>query len=193
MRVEINDLRKVVLAASGAGRARGHGGPLAGGLDHDRLRHLGLRRKARGSRAWPGSCTTTAGATRTPITEAEAEQGLAGPGGGLPLAGLRRDPGPVRRPVRRGRGDAAIIDPNEPSLGQSFPLLPANLKPPVPATNLAQWGYAADTETSPSNLSAFQAHVGRLAASGDPRGWDQAGEITPIVALREDVLGLVAG
>src|SRR5262249_38982885 len=27
---------------------------------------------------------------------------------------------------------------------------------------------------------AAQAHLGHLAASGNPRGWDQAGEITPI-------------
>src|SRR6185295_15481027 len=55
-----------------------------------------------------------------------------------------------------------------------------NLKPPIPVTNLAQYGYALDTETSPPNLAAAQAHLGKLAASGDPRGWDQAGEITPI-------------
>jgi hypothetical protein len=47
-------------------------------------------------------------------------------------------------------------------------------------TNLAQYGYALDTETSPPALIAAQAHLGRLAASGDPRGWDQAGEITPL-------------
>jgi hypothetical protein len=50
----------------------------------------------------------------------------------------------------------------------------------VPATNLAQFGYAADTETSPSSLFAFQAHVGHLAASGNPRGWVRGGELTPI-------------
>ena len=52
-------------------------------------------------------------------------------------------------------------------------------------TNLAQYGYALDTETSPPSLIAAQAHLGRLAASGDPRGWDQAGEITPIQRFAE--------
>ena len=51
---------------------------------------------------------------------------------------------------------------------------------PVPVTNLAQYGYALDSETSPAGLRAAQAHLGRLAASGEPRGWDQAGELTPI-------------
>jgi hypothetical protein len=72
------------------------------------------------------------------------------------------------------------LDPDAPSLGQAFPALPANLKPPVPATNLGLYGYALDTATSPDGLRAAQAHLGRLAASGDPRGWDQDGEITPI-------------
>jgi hypothetical protein len=73
-----------------------------------------------------------------------------------------------------------LIDPDAPSLGQAWPLLPSNLKPPVPATNRGQYGYALDTETSPSGLVAAQAHLGHLAASGDPRGWDDADELTPL-------------
>src|SRR4030095_1068183 len=63
--------------------------------------------------------------------------------------------------------------------------VPATLKPPIPVTNLAQYGYALDTETSPPGLIAAQAHLGHLAESGDPRGWDQAGEITPILRYAE--------
>src|SRR5262249_40755869 len=74
----------------------------------------------------------------------------------------------------------AIIDPNSPSLGQQFPLLPPNLKAPVPVTNLGQYGYALDVKTSPPTLRAAQAHLGQLAASGDPRGWDSTGPLTPI-------------
>ena len=73
-----------------------------------------------------------------------------------------------------------LLDPDAPSLGQAWPLLPATLKPPLPATNRAQYGYALDTETSPPALAAAQAHLGHLAASGDPRGWDDAGELTPL-------------
>ena len=74
----------------------------------------------------------------------------------------------------------AIIDPDGASLGQTFSLLPANLKAPVPATNEAQFGYAIDTQTSPPNLVAAQVHVGQLAAAGDPRPWDRAGAISPV-------------
>ncbi len=73
-----------------------------------------------------------------------------------------------------------LTAPNEPSIGWAWPALPANLKPPVPPTNEGQYGYALDSESSPPSLSAAQAHLGRLADSGDPRGWVRAGELTPI-------------
>jgi hypothetical protein len=50
----------------------------------------------------------------------------------------------------------------------------------VPVTNLAQFGYALDVKTSPPSLRAAQAHLGQLAASGNPRGWDGKGALTPI-------------
>jgi hypothetical protein len=55
----------------------------------------------------------------------------------------------------------------------------------VPVTNLAQFGYALDTKTSPPSLRAAQAHLGKLAASGDPRGWDGRGALTPIQRFAE--------
>jgi len=62
---------------------------------------------------------------------------------------------------------------------QQFPLLPDFLKPAFRVTNEAQFGYAFDESTSPDSLALIQIRAGRLAASGDPRGW-QDGEITPI-------------
>src|SRR5205823_2643302 len=73
-----------------------------------------------------------------------------------------------------------LLDPNSPSIGQAWPLLPAYLKPPVRVTNLAQYGYALDVKTSPRSLRLAQAHLGRLATSGSPRGWVRAGALTPI-------------
>src|SRR6185437_5027295 len=55
----------------------------------------------------------------------------------------------------------ALLDPNSPSLGQTFPLLPADLKPPVRVTNLGQYGYALNVGTSPAGLLAAQAHLGK--------------------------------
>lgn len=74
---------------------------------------------------------------------------------------------------------AALKDPNGTSILQGFPLLPGQFKPPVTVTNEAALGYAFDATTSPASLSLIQVRAGRLAASGDPRGWEN-GEVTPI-------------
>ena len=71
---------------------------------------------------------------------------------------------------------AAFLEPNEASTVQSSPIIPSYLKPPVPATNLAQYGYAVDSDTGPDSLKLVQSHIGQLEASGDPRGW-QNGEL----------------
>jgi pimeloyl-ACP methyl ester carboxylesterase len=77
----------------------------------------------------------------------------------------------------------ALQDPNSRSLGQQFPLLPGNLKPPVPVTNLGQYGYALNVGTSPSSLIAAQAHLGKgvtATAKNGLHGWDGSGALTPI-------------
>ncbi len=73
----------------------------------------------------------------------------------------------------------ALIAPDEPSLAASFPLTPAVLKPPVPATNLATFGYDTDVKTSQLSFAA-QAHLGALDTSTSPAGWSRDGAITPI-------------
>lgn len=76
-----------------------------------------------------------------------------------------------------------LIDPNGPSLGQTFPLLPSYLKPSVPVTNEAQYGYALNAATSPPSLLAAQAHLGKGISAHTIHGyhtWDGAGAITPI-------------
>jgi hypothetical protein len=62
---------------------------------------------------------------------------------------------------------------------QEYPPLPAFLKPPMRVTNEAQFGYAFDASTSPAALALIHIRAGRLADSGDPRGWED-GELTPI-------------
>lgn len=76
-----------------------------------------------------------------------------------------------------------LMDPNGPSLGQTFPLLPGDLKPSLPVTNEAQFGYALNAPTSPPSLLAAQAHLGAGISSHTIHGyhtWDGAGAITPI-------------
>ena len=179
MRTEINDLRKVVLAAQSNGRHVVMMGHSLGGSITTAYATWDFGGKP-GAKGLSGLVYDDGGSNPTPITKTEAEQRLADLDAGSPWLNFGGIAAPFAGLFAEGGGMSAMIAPNQPSLAQSFPLLPANLKPPVQATNLAQWGYAGDTQTSPSNLFAFQAHVGHLAANGDPRGWDQAGDITPI-------------
>ena len=77
---------------------------------------------------------------------------------------------------------AARLDPTEQSIGQNSPLLPQQFNPGVPVTNRGLLGYALDDQTSPADLSLIHVNAGQLAASGDPRDW-QDGEVTPIARL----------
>jgi hypothetical protein len=69
--------------------------------------------------------------------------------------------------------------PDEPSVLQDFPLLPPIFKAPVRVTNEAQFGFAFDATTSPDALELIRIRSGGLAESGDPRGWVDS-ELTPI-------------
>ena len=62
---------------------------------------------------------------------------------------------------------------------QQSPLIPPQFKASFPVTNEAALGYAFDKDTSPQEFSLIRINAGKLAASGNPRPW-QDGEITPI-------------
>jgi hypothetical protein len=72
---------------------------------------------------------------------------------------------------------AALKEPTAPSIAQSFPLLPAQFKPPIPATNRG----LLDASTSPKAPALIHVQAGNLAANGD---WVD-GEVTPIARLAE--------
>jgi pimeloyl-ACP methyl ester carboxylesterase len=179
MRTEIEDLNRVVKLAKQRGGKVVVGGHSLGGTITTAYATWDFKGKP-GARGLSGLVFIDGGSRPESPTAEEATQELAelragGPwltfgGIGAPFAGLFNATGSL----------AALNWPNEVNLAWDWPLLPANLKPPVQPTNLAQYGYALDTETSPAGLAAAQGHIGRLAASGTPRGWEQAGEITPI-------------
>jgi pimeloyl-ACP methyl ester carboxylesterase len=179
MNTEIQDLRRVVLRAEKLGGHVVVGGHSLGGTITTAYATWKFGGKA-GADGLSGLVYIDGGSNPTPVTEATAKTSLQSlqsgspwlsfGGIGAPFAGLFNATGAI----------GSIIDPNSPSIGQQFSLLPPNLKPPVPATNLAQYGYALDVKTSPSSLRAAQAHLGQLAASGNPRGWDSTGALTPI-------------
>ena len=83
---------------------------------------------------------------------------------------------------------AAYTFPNQPSIGQTFSLLPSALNPGVRVTNLALFAY--NTNVSTSKLTtlnaggfAFLAHLGKGIATkqfSGARAWDASGALTPV-------------
>jgi hypothetical protein len=179
MRVELEDLRVVVKAAKRRGRRVVLGGHSLGGSMTTAYATWDFDGTP-GFRGISGLVFIDGGSGPTPVTPEQATASLQALQAGSPWLSFGGIPAPFAGLFNTTGSTGALIDPDSPSIGQAWPLLPANLKPPIRVTNLAQYGYALDTETSPPALAAAQAHLGHLAASGDPRGWDQAGEITPI-------------
>ncbi len=179
MRVEVNDLRRVVLAARRHGRRVVLGGHSLGGSITTAYATWDFHGTA-GVRSLAGLVYIDGGSSPTPVTPEDAQQELDDLEGSTPWLAFGGIPAPFLGLFSSGGATLAKIDPSGLSIGQQSPLLPANLKPPVPATNEAQFGYAVDTDTSPPNLLAAQVHTGQLASSGNPRPWVRAGEITPI-------------
>jgi pimeloyl-ACP methyl ester carboxylesterase len=121
----------------------------------------------------PAESAAQASSALATLNTAGATPWLSFGGIAAPFAGLFNATGSL----------GALTAPNAPSLGQQFPLLPAELKPPVPATNLAQYGYALNVGTSPASLVAAQGHLGKGLTSLTTKGlhgWDGADALTPI-------------
>ena len=183
MNVAVRDLRIVIRAAEKlggrvvlAGHSLGgsvvtayatwdfHGRPGADGL-------AGLVYDDGGS--GPAEPAATAAAALSALNVPAATPWLAFGGIAAPFAGLFNATGAL----------GVLMAPNSPSLGQAFPLLPAYLKPTVPVTNEAQYGYALNAATSPPSLLAAQAHLGTGISArtiGGYHTWNQAGALTPI-------------
>ena len=184
MRVEIEDLRRVVKLAKKGGRRVVVGGHSLGGSITTAYATWDWNGQP-GAKGLSGLVYIDGGSSPTPITPEDATAALDALATATPWLTFGGIPAPFSGLFNATGSTGTLIDPDTPSLGQAWPLLPENLKPPVRVTNKAQYGYALDTETSPAGLIAAQAHLGHLAASGDPRGWDNAGELTPIERYAE--------
>jgi hypothetical protein len=181
MRVEIHDLRNVVRAADRQGRHVVVGGHSLGGSITAAYATWDFHGKP-GAKGLSGLVFIDGGSSPEPVSEADAKESLndlrrgSSPWlsfGGIPapFAGLFGDSG----------ASSTKMAPNARSLGQDWAGLPANLKPPVPVTNEAQFGYASDVSTSPEALAAFQVHAGHVQHGDcDPCHWVRGDAITPI-------------
>ena len=182
LRTQIGDLRKVVGKARKTAGRRGHvvmGGHSLGGTITTAYATWNFGGKA-GARGLSGLVYIDGGSRPEAVSVAAANDSLAKLRAGSPWLTVGGIPTPFVGLFNTGGALNALKAPNAPALAQNFALLPSNLKPPVPATNLAQYGYALDTQTSPAGLALAQGHIGSLAPSGSPRGWVQGRDITPI-------------
>jgi hypothetical protein len=178
MRVAVGDVARVVRAARAGGRHVVLGGHSLGGWIATAYAAWDFGGRA-GARDLDGLVLIDGASGGPAIKPAHARRTLAEIAQGSPFLA----PAGARLPWIAGVLSAvgstlAVREPDAPSLLQAWPLLPAAAKAPVPATNLAQLGYSVDADTSPQSLAAGQAHLGGLAASGDPRGFQDGGYAT---------------
>ncbi len=183
MTVAVNDVRTVIRSARKLGGKVVLGGHSLGGsvvtayATWDFHGHAGANQLAGlvfidGAGGFAESAAD-AQAALTKLNAASSTPWLSFGGIGAPFAGIFNDTGAM----------GVIQDPNGPSLGQEFPLLPSDLKPPVRVTNEAQYGYALNYKTSPPALIAAQGHLGTGISSHTINGahtWNGAGALTPI-------------
>jgi pimeloyl-ACP methyl ester carboxylesterase len=182
MNVEIEDLHRVVEAANERGRRVVLGGHSLGGSITTAYATWDFNGKP-GAGDLDGLVYIDGGSNPVPVSAQEAGQSLQDLQSSSPWLAFGGIPAPFAGVFNAAGSCGALLDPDAPSLGYTFPLLPAELKPPLPPgvvpTNEAQYGFALDADTSPPSLIAAQAHLGHLATSGNPRGW-VSDEITPI-------------
>jgi pimeloyl-ACP methyl ester carboxylesterase len=179
MSVEVEDIRRVVEAADQRARRIVMGGHSLGGSITTAYATWDFGGQPGGADL-SGLVYIDGGSSPTPVTPEQAQQSLDDLSGSSPWLAFGGIPAPFAGLFNTVGSGGVKVQPDLHGALSDWPLLPDNLKPPVPATAEASYGYALDTETSPPALAAAQAHLGRLAASGDPRPWDPAGELTPI-------------
>jgi len=179
MNTEMQDLHRVVKAALRLGGKVAVGGHSLGGSMTTAYATWDFGGRAGGADL-SALVFIDGGSSPTPVGPEAAQQSLDQLATSTPWLTFGGIPAPLTGLFNTSGALSVLVAPNDSSLGWAWPLLPSNLKPPVEPTNEAQYGYALDSETSPSGLIAAQAHLGHLAASGTPRGWVRDGELTPI-------------
>ncbi len=179
MRVAVMDIRKVVKQATKLGGKVVLGGHSLGGSITTAYATWDFNGKP-GAKDLSGLVFVDGGSSSTATTPEEAQTRLDNLNNGTPWLVFGGIPAPFAGLFNIVGSTGMLLDPNGIGKLQKWSLLPSNLKPPVESTNEGSYGYALDTETSPASLAAAQAHLGHLAESGDPRPWDNAGELTPV-------------
>jgi pimeloyl-ACP methyl ester carboxylesterase len=181
MRVAVEDLKHVITAARRLGGKVVLGGHSLGGSVVTAYATWNFNGRP-GARQLAGLVYDDGGSGPAESAPA-AQSALAALRAGSPWLAFGGIAAPFAGLFSTGGALSALQAPNAPSLGQTFPLLPANLKPPVPVTNRAQYGNAVNVGTSPRSLIAAQGHLGKGISDRTVNGhhtWDGTGALTPI-------------
>jgi hypothetical protein len=179
MRTEVEDLARVVRLAKRHGRTVVVGGHSLGGSITSAYATWDFGGKP-GARGLAGLVFIDGGSSPTAITADQANQSLQDLRNASPWLAFGGFPAPFAGLFNVVGSGAVERRPQAPALVRGWAGIPENLRTPVPVTNEASYAYALDSATSPPALIAAQAHLGHLAASGDPRPWDRAGALTPV-------------
>jgi pimeloyl-ACP methyl ester carboxylesterase len=182
LNVAVQDLHDVILAAKQRGGKVVLGGHSLGGSVVTAYATWDFHGRA-GADQLAGLVYIDGGSSATPMTAAAATAALQSlaPPSATPWLEFGGIPAPYAGIFNATGSAAALLDPNAPSLGESSGILPADIVPSVPVTNVGQYGYALNAATSPMSLLAAQAHLGTgLSATGPVHGWNGTGALTPI-------------
>jgi hypothetical protein len=174
MEVAVEDLRRVVRAAKRGGRSVVLGGHSLGATIATAYATWDFRGRP-GARDLDGLVFIDGGSARAAVDAEQARTQLDALATGSPFNDLVGLGVPWAAGVFGAVGSTlALTAPGDPSPFQGWPLAPAALKPPVPATNAGQFGFAIDTETGPADLALVQAHLGDLTSAGTWRDGEKA-------------------
>jgi pimeloyl-ACP methyl ester carboxylesterase len=191
MRVAVGDLERVIAAARRLGGKVVLGGHSLGGSVVTAYATWNFR--GRPGAAQLAGLVYDDGGSGPPETAEAAQAALAALQKGSPWLAFGGIPAPFAGLFSTGGALAASVAPNAPNLAQGFTLLPAGLRPPVPTTNRAQYGFPLNVGTSPLSLIAAQAHLGKGISTSTVNGyhtWDGTGALTPIARFARMFSGI---
>ena len=189
MHTEIEDLARVVKAARTGGRNVVMGGHSLGGSITSAYATWDFNGKP-GAKDLSGLVFIDGGSSPTPVTPEQANRPAGAPDGSpwlsfggfpAPLAGLFNSTGSL----------GVRLDPNSPSIGQAFRLLPANLKPSIPVTNVGPVRVRPrhrDLAGVAGRGSGASRRASRRAATR--AAGTETGELTPILRFADMFVGL---
>ena len=187
MKVAVEDLHRVIEAAHKQGGAVVLGGHSLGGSVVTAYATWDFGGKP-GADGLSGLVYDDGGSSPLPISEEKTKEELKKLEESTPWLSFGGIPAPFAGlfAVTGAAGD--ILEPNGPSLAESSPLVPADLKPPCSTpTNEAEFGFGVDVGTAPEALVAAQAHVGHLVESTCT--WSGEGALTPLHRYAEMFYG----